>query len=244
VYKKIIKLFKSQKKQNNNNNEKQYYCIEMSSTMLPILVRLDGKMVPVNADLNWSIMQLKQYLYLQCNTKPEKLKIVFAGSELSNRLLLKNCQFAHGTVVHVIVSSIPDDQKQENEHSTVSTDSIAPSVDGISIQSDSKRERFYVYCKSNDCNSVKYGKLRVCCKKCKDEAFELRRGPCSWDDVLKSDQINGLCNAKDCSGDVAEFFFKCSNSSNKEDEFHASIPLPLVRTNIQDVPCLACTTVE
>lgn len=61
---------------------------------------------------------------------------------------------------------------------------------------------------------------------------------------MKSDQINGLCNAKDCSGDVAEFFFKCSNSSNKEDEFHASIPLPLVRTNIQDVPCLACTTVE
>jgi hypothetical protein len=56
---------------------------------VPIVVRYDGKAIQVRANLDWSIYQLKQHLFLQCFEKADNLKIIFAGSEIKNSVLLK-----------------------------------------------------------------------------------------------------------------------------------------------------------
>lgn len=56
---------------------------------VPIIVRFDGKPVQIRANLDWTIYQLKQQLYLHCNKRAEDLKIIFAGSEIGNTVLLK-----------------------------------------------------------------------------------------------------------------------------------------------------------
>lgn len=217
---------------------------------LPLFVKLDGETIRVDVNLDWSILQLKQHLYLHSNKHPDTLKVIFAGSELPNALLLKNCQLAHGTIVHVIVTSTKTRQNSINQVETPSftstTNLIGPSLNGIKTQKDDRRQRFYIYCKSS-CQSVKAGKLRVRCKTCKDEAFQINTGPNNWEDVLLTDRIAGSCNNNvACIGNIAEFFFKCSEE-NKELENHAPhtcIPLPLLRTNVQDVQCLICTDVS
>lgn len=210
---------------------------------VPLLVKIDGKTVRIRANINWSVHQLKQHLYLHSNQSVEDLKVVFAGTELSNTVLLKNCHLTHGTVVHaIVVESSIDRGKRSN---VTSTNFVAPTQNGIKqTQEHTRRARFYVFCKST-CNGVKPGKLRVRCQICKDEAFEISKGPNSWDDVLMAERINGSCNKANCAGGKAEFFFKCSEHINASDsnEFVA-LPLRLLRTNMQDVPCLACTDVS
>lgn len=56
---------------------------------VPLLVKIDGKTVRIRANINWSVHQLKQQLYLHSNQSVEDLKVVFAGTELSNTVLLK-----------------------------------------------------------------------------------------------------------------------------------------------------------
>ena len=211
-----------------------------SSTTVPLFIRLDGKHIQITAHLDWSIYQLKQHLYIHSDKSADDLRIIFAGCELGNHVLLKNCQLSGGTVVHVINVSSNDEKKPKF---IPSTDVIAPTSSGIRISTDIRRARFYIYCKS-PCNSVKPGKLRVRCARCKDEAFEISSGPNSWNDVLNSDTIRGKCNSLNCGGRYADFYFRCNEHENGViEERQFVIPLPLLRTNMQDVPCLACTDV-
>ena len=61
----------------------------MDNSTLPLFVKLDGKTIRVDVNTDWSILQLKQQLYLHSNKPPHSLKVIFAGSELPNSLLLK-----------------------------------------------------------------------------------------------------------------------------------------------------------
>ena len=61
----------------------------MDSCKLPLFIKLDGKTIRVDVNTEWSILQLKQQLYLHSNKPPHSLKVIFAGSELPNSLLLK-----------------------------------------------------------------------------------------------------------------------------------------------------------
>jgi len=208
---------------------------------VPIIVRFEGRAIHVRANLDWSIYQLKQHIYLHCFEKAENLKIIFCGSEIKDSVILKNCYFTQGTVVHVIVvrnNNTPPGQQNQN---VVATHFIAPTTEGtIKAQTEQKRSRFYVYCKG-DCNGLKPGKLRVRCKDCKDQAFELDKGPDSGDDVMMTGKISGHCrNHAGCHGLLAEFYFKCES---RHDENTVVTPLTLLRTNTLDVPCLACTDV-
>ena len=56
---------------------------------VPIIARIDGKAIQIRANLDWSIYQLKQHLYLHCDKKADDLKIIFAGSEIKNSVLLR-----------------------------------------------------------------------------------------------------------------------------------------------------------
>lgn len=52
-------------------------------------------------------------------------------------------------------------------------------------------------------------------------------------------QIEGVCEMENCSGQFAEFFFKCAcHVTSGEDD--SSSPLQQVKRNENFVPCLAC----
>ncbi|NWZ38722.1 PRKN ligase, partial [Brachypodius atriceps] len=100
---------------------------------------------------------------------------------------------------------------------------------------------FYVFCK-NFCQAVKPGKLRVRCSVCKQGTLTLARGPSCWDDVLIPNRIEGVCQSRGCSGNVAEFYFKCGAHPTADSE--TSVALNLVTTNSRCITCITCTDIR
>ena len=84
---------------------------------------------------------------------------------------------------------------------------------------------FFVYCRC--CGSIQPGKLRVCCRRCRETTLTLSRvrayllllqllcsecstevlsvcqGPSCWDDVLHPGRIHGICQSDGCHGNEA-----------------------------------------
>ncbi|XP_015276708.1 PREDICTED: E3 ubiquitin-protein ligase parkin-like, partial [Gekko japonicus] len=100
---------------------------------------------------------------------------------------------------------------------------------------------FYVYCKSS-CQAVTHGKLRVRCKSCKQGTLTLARGPSCWEDVMIPDRITGVCQSRNCNGEVAEFYFKCAAHPTSDSE--TSVALNLITTNTRRISCITCTDVR
>jgi parkin len=93
--------------------------------------------------------------------------------------------------------------------------------------------------------------------------------PKNWNDVLKSKRITGHCEINQCTvciikfnlmplicyyfvivhffkdGEVgwSEFYFKCSEHVTKGENDEA-VALHLIRNNLHDIQCLACTDVR
>lgn len=211
---------------------------------VPLIVKFKERSINVRANPDWSVFQLKQHIYLHCFEKAENLKIIFAGTEVSDNVLLKNCHFTQGTVLHSVVVRQSTGQ-QGNNKSVISTQFCAPTAEGIKVQTaknrNQRRSHFYVYCKE-ECNGVKPGKLRVQCRRCKNQGFELEKGPESWEDVLTPNKISGHCNnSSGCNGDTAEFYFKCATVHAKRTSVMA---LSLLRTNTKNIPCMLCYDVS
>lgn len=145
-----------------------------------------------------------------------------------------------------------DEQNSSKPLSSTLVDLQLENLDRLNI-SETERERkkahFFVHC--SQCKELCTGKLRVRCAVCKGGAFTVYRDPENWDDVLKPRRIQGHCenNPEPCVDDAdtgtppfAEFYFKCSkHASGGEKDFSA--PLNLIKINIRNVPCLACTDV-
>ncbi|XP_067203472.1 E3 ubiquitin-protein ligase parkin isoform X2 [Linepithema humile] len=117
------------------------------------------------------------------------------------------------------------------------------------------RAHFYVYC-SAPCKDVTAGKLRVKCSRCNSGAVTVDRDPQSWSDVLQPKRITVHCESDFCpttssihNEDIesqisyARFYFKCAKhpSLGENDE---AVPLYLVKPNLRNIPCLACTDVK
>ncbi|XP_067416907.1 E3 ubiquitin-protein ligase parkin isoform X3 [Emydura macquarii macquarii] len=100
---------------------------------------------------------------------------------------------------------------------------------------------FYVFCKSF-CQAVKPGKLRVRCSTCKQGTLTLTRGPSCWEDVLIPNRITGTCQSQNCSGNVAEFYFKCGAHPTSDSE--TSVALNLITTNSRRITCITCTDIR
>ncbi|MGH0116749.1 UNVERIFIED_CONTAM: hypothetical protein FKN15_021297 [Acipenser sinensis] len=136
-------------------------------------------------------------------------------------------------------------------------------------QADSRHHSsFYVFCKTV-CKAVQPGKLRVRCKRCKQGTLTLSRGPTCWKDVLIPNKIAGVCQSRDCDGNVAgptcwkdvlipnkiagvcqsrdcdgnvaDFFFKCGAHPTPDND--TSVALDLITPNYRNIPCIACTDV-
>lgn len=160
------------------------------------------------------------------------------------------------------IAEEPDDADEELHH-PASKPLAATLVDLQLIDRDrlnigeAQRERtrahFFVHC--SQCRQLCAGKLRVRCAVCGGGAFTVYRDPECWEDVLRARRIHGLCetapdgeqpcvDAGTAGGPpYAEFYFKCAvHESGGERDFSA--PLSLIKINIRDVPCLACTDVH
>ncbi|XP_063702938.1 E3 ubiquitin-protein ligase parkin [Culicoides brevitarsis] len=110
---------------------------------------------------------------------------------------------------------------------------------------DRKKAHFYVHCST--CQELCNGKLRVRCRECLSGAFTVHRDPENWADVLQPQRITGCCEGSEtpCTDKstggppFAEFYFKCAKHVSQGEKDYAA-PLTLIKTNLKDVPCLAC----
>jgi len=110
------------------------------------------------------------------------------------------------------------------------------------LKAEAKKAHFYIWCNS-PCKSLQAGKLRVRCSQCGEGAIVLYNDPCDWDDVLLPNRVSGHCETPGCESPVpAQFYFKCGGHDGGRED--TAPPLNLVKNNIKDVPCLACTEVN
>lgn len=100
---------------------------------------------------------------------------------------------------------------------------------------------FYVYCKG-PCQRVQPGKLRVQCGTCRQATLTLAQGPSCWEDVLDPNRMHGECQAPNCPGTRAEFFFKCGAHPTSDKE--TSVALNLITTNSRNISCITCTDIR
>lgn len=110
------------------------------------------------------------------------------------------------------------------------------------------KAHFYVHC--SQCGLLCNGKLRVRCSVCRGGAFTVHRDPASWDDVLKPNRITGHCETLEIAcidalggPPFAEFYFKCAEHPSEGEKDYAA-PLNLIKTNLKNIPCLACSDIS
>ncbi|KAH8327610.1 hypothetical protein KR074_002853 [Drosophila pseudoananassae] len=240
------------------------------SNTISIYVKTNtGKTLSVNLEPQWDIKNVKEIVAPQLGLQPEEVKIIFAGKELSDATTIEQCDLGQQSVLHAIRQR-PPVRRQKIESATLEEEEPSPleepskplnetlldlqleSEERLNITDEERvraKAHFFVHC--SQCDKLCNGKLRVRCSLCKGGAFTVHRDPECWNDVLKSRRIPGHCESLEIAcvdneaGDppFAEFFFKCAEHvSGGEKDFAA--PLNLIKNNIKDVPCLACTDIS
>lgn len=218
-------------------------------------------------DPNASIFQLKEAVAKKQSIPIDQLRVIFVGKELRNDSTLQNCDLVQQSTVHVVQctsqptrQAVGDSSSKYHENKMVHlrqldrSASVVPRLStdltvmlGNEVQGGNRHPEnagsrryhsFYVYCKTV-CKAVQPGKLRVRCSTCQHGTLTLTMDPTCWEDVLEKNRMTGVCQAKDCDGNVAEFYFKCGNHPTSESD--ASVILNLITPNRQNVPCITCT---
>ncbi|CAH0753870.1 unnamed protein product [Bemisia tabaci] len=213
-----------------------------------------GNTVSVDLDPKWDIKNVKEVVAPRLGLEPEEVKIIFAGKELPDSVLLEECDLGQQSILHAVKSR----KKLVSESKPLCETLLDFSLSEISeraeeeettLDDDEKiipeKAHFYVYCAS-PCKGMRTGKLRVRCANCKSGAITVDRDPQSWADVLESERISGHCEEETCSsGPISwvEFYFKCAEHTS-QGEMDQAVPLYLIRPNSQHVPCLACGDVS
>ncbi|XP_037819241.1 E3 ubiquitin-protein ligase parkin [Lucilia sericata] len=226
-----------------------------------------GRTLSVNLEPKWDIKNVKEIVAPQLGLQPEEVKIIFAGKELSDATTIEECDLGQQSILHAIqarpvqqrkrlYSTVAEEEPSEEQPSKPLCETLVDlqllSEERSNIPEENRersKAHFYVHC--SQCNKLCKGKLRVRCSLCKGGAFTVHRDPECWDDVLKSRRIRGHCESLEIAcvdndiGDppFAEFYFKCAEHiSGGEKDFAA--PLNLIKINMKDIPCLACTDVS
>lgn len=205
------------------------------------------KFMPLDVDPKWSIGEVKDTLAPRVNCTPEEIRIIFAGRELDNSVVVEDCDIGQQSVIHVVkgmkASSVeaPIELRKTLVSNVLKQKLTDNDLRVSSCTTEMKKVHFFVYCTS-PCKNVCHGKLRVRCNKCKLGTLIVSKDPSCWEDVLVSGRIQGVCQDENCDGTIAEFFFKCTNhSSNNED---SCVALYLIRPNLRELPCLACMEIS
>ncbi|KAJ6632823.1 E3 ubiquitin-protein ligase parkin [Pseudolycoriella hygida] len=228
-----------------------------------------GRSLAVDLDPKWNIKVVKELVAPQLDLQPDEVKIIFAGRELDDNIIIEECDLGEKSILHAVKArprkknldkhDLERNVIEEGIEESSSSKPLSQTLVDLQLEneereniSDELKERskahFFVHC--SQCKELCPGKLRVRCSICKGGAFTVHRDPECWDDVLKAHRIHGCCENHEIpcvtndQGDLpfAEFYFKCArHSSGGESDFAA--PLNLIKINIKNVPCLACTDV-
>ncbi|GFR06667.1 e3 ubiquitin-protein ligase parkin [Trichonephila clavata] len=218
----------------------------MQSDKLKIFVKCGPEtMIPVYLESDWTIYDLKTAVGSTLCLNSDELRIIFAGKELHDNVKLQDCDVGEQSVIHAVQQKkkqldISVEAKCPLNQTPFCSDSCEENDREIEndVKTNSKKSHFFVFCNS-PCNALCPGKLRVHCSSCKEGTLTVEQDPTCWDDVLISGRINGVCQAENCDGTIAEFYFKCANHISSADD--SAVPLYLIRNNFKNVPCIACT---
>ncbi|PNF35133.1 hypothetical protein B7P43_G09482 [Cryptotermes secundus] len=229
------------------------------SNSLSVYIKTNtGGTISVELDPKWYIKNVKELVATRLGLSPEEVKIIFAGKELHDSIVIEECDLGQQSVLHA-VKSHPSPKKPGLETPSQGSRPLSEALINLqlsdqerhNLKSDADHERkhahFYVYCAS-PCKEMKLGKLRVRCASCHSGAFTVDRDPQCWNDVLEVRRITGDCQNDGCTGSddgpkFADFYFKCSEHTSQGEDDQA-VPLYLIKSNFQDVPCLACTDIS
>eukprot|EP00090_Calanus_glacialis_P003597 TRINITY_DN12640_c0_g1_i7.p1 TRINITY_DN12640_c0_g1~~TRINITY_DN12640_c0_g1_i7.p1 ORF type:complete len:485 (-),score=172.35 TRINITY_DN12640_c0_g1_i7:307-1761(-) len=217
-----------------------------------------GQVVGLLLKPEWTIQDVKMHLSTQLGAKPEELRIIFAGKELRDDVAIDSCDLGNQSILHAVkvVRKVDTQASQVAELTSIRVEKpsqggdepLSQSLVDLQLTGDArqvaaeertaKRAHFYSWCDS--AQQLETAKLRVRCGACGEGAIVLHTDPCSWEDVLQADRIQGYCEA--CRQVAfAIFYFKCGGAESVSHSGHQSVPLYLVKSNLSDVPCLACT---
>ena len=233
---------------------------------IPITVRAKGKSFTLNLDTRWDMAKVRCMVaaHLDLDARSE-VRLILAGHVLGDDVVIAQCDLGRGSVLHAIQVEAQIRERKESLRPADGDQAGLPLNEALldlQLSEEEKREEmaledpgvrkkahFYVYC-SLEGHGMREGKLRVRCATCKDGAVLVEKDPCDWDDVLLRERIRGLCHNRDCSKSEREdegvpvwieFYFKCASDHETASENADDTPaLYLVKSNIHDVPCLAC----
>jgi len=198
-----------------------------------------GQVVGLLLKPEWTIKDVKTQLSSELGAKPEELRIIFAGKELRNDVALSTCDLGNQSILHagmVELSSVKVEGDSPLSQSLVDLQLTGAAREVVGEESVAKRAHFYCWCDSGQ--AVQTAKLRVRCGLCGEGALVLHADPCSWDDVLLPARIHGYCEACHTHSATAQFYFKCGGAAHPS---HTVLPLYMIKSNLSDIPCLACT---
>ncbi|CAG7836392.1 unnamed protein product [Allacma fusca] len=220
----------------------------LDGNKLRVFVKQGDQTVSADLDPSWNLRKIKSIVAPKLDCKPAELKIIFAGKELKDEMVIQNCNLGQNSCLFAVrvqvsskkstvIESIEEDEDVEGSSKEVfgdpAEDSELAEVPVVGTQG----SHYFVYC--NSCESFQEGKLRVRCDKCLSGAFCVLRDPESWDDVTNPKQVPGSCENSDCVGSYAQFYFKCAGHITTGEDDTAP-PLALIKRNPDSVPCLAC----
>lgn len=232
--------------------------LEQKGTQI-VIKSMNGGSLSIFLQSGWTILDVKKHIGPRLGLEPAEIKIIFAGKELRDDVSLDACDLGSQSILHAVRilarSPLPvqEASRTEDDHPPAEVGGggapLCESLIDLQLsgeeraalapdQRESRRAHFYVWCNS-PCNSLQTGKLRVRCGRCQEGAIVLERDPCDWDDVLRPDRISGSCASPSCNCVTSvQFYFKCGNKAHVGSD--PAPPLYLIKSNIRDVPCLAC----
>lgn len=209
----------------------------------------NGENITISIDKSCTVRRAKEIIVTRASIgSVDCIKILFAGHELSDELVIGDCDLVNGSILHIIQVQCSSNQTKpspiNNQLTSAWNKRLVSSDDNDEDDENSVKPPvascLTVYCPS--CQSIQPGRMRVRCATCKETAVILSRDPRSWSDVLTPNAITGKCHNsstrchEEASVDV-EFFFKCSAKSCND---KLCVPLNQVKYNSRNITCLSC----
>ncbi|XP_012282421.1 E3 ubiquitin-protein ligase parkin [Orussus abietinus] len=208
------------------------------SNCLNIYVKTNtGKTLSIELDPKWDIKNVKEIIAGRMGISPRDIKIIFAGKELHDSIIIEECDLGQQSILHAIRTPAnrrksgregpyADVIEESSEGSEFNDSGSKPlnetltdlSLDESMIEESTKqqeqqggRAHFYVYC-STPCKSMEAGKLRVRCSSCGSGAVTVDRDPQCWPDVLLPNRITVHCENDFCTLPLSDRFSEETSS--------------------------------
>ncbi|KAM7135197.1 E3 ubiquitin-protein ligase parkin isoform 2-T2 [Molossus nigricans] len=224
-------------------------CLLATHSAIPVFVRFNSSHgFPVEVDSATSILQLKEVVAKRQGVPADQLRVIFAGKELRNDLVVQSCDLDQQSIVHVVLrprreglempttlgdrprgaagASERDPEsltRVDFSSSVLPTDSV-----GLAVILQDGTEKAVP--PAGRPGRPAHSSFYVYCK-----------GPCEG---VRPGKLRVRCSScRQATLTLAqEFFFKCSAHPTSDEE--TSVALNLITTNSRGVPCITCTDIR